>query len=129
MIRRPPRSTLFPYTTLFRSSFARQQSSRKSILAANVMPPRKPAFAGSEEGQELRGVQEVIRSFCASTIFAQKSWASGAFARQKSHEGSALCLKRSGCMPYNGFSPASFSCRDGRRLPQRAPLEHEQTPL
>src|SRR2546430_17592238 len=24
MIRRPPRSTLFPYTTLFRSSFARQ---------------------------------------------------------------------------------------------------------
>src|SRR2546430_9824019 len=25
MIRRPPRSTLFPYTTLFRSSHARQQ--------------------------------------------------------------------------------------------------------
>src|SRR3712207_8349402 len=24
MIRRPPRSTLFPYTTLFRSAFARQ---------------------------------------------------------------------------------------------------------
>src|SRR5690349_22809454 len=26
MIRRPPRSTLFPYTTLFRSEFWRQQS-------------------------------------------------------------------------------------------------------
>src|SRR5256884_5149278 len=26
MIRRPPRSTLFPYTTLFRSSFAYRQS-------------------------------------------------------------------------------------------------------
>src|SRR5258708_20149395 len=26
MIRRPPRSTLFPYTTLFRSDFAAQQS-------------------------------------------------------------------------------------------------------
>src|SRR2546428_6037675 len=25
MIRRPPRSTLFPYTTLFRSSFARER--------------------------------------------------------------------------------------------------------
>src|SRR3712207_7293719 len=29
MIRRPPRSTLFPYTTLFRSDIARQQ--KKSI--------------------------------------------------------------------------------------------------
>src|SRR2546427_2485120 len=28
MIRRPPRSTLFPYTTLFRSRFARIRSTR-----------------------------------------------------------------------------------------------------
>src|SRR3712207_8705644 len=28
MIRRPPRSTLFPYTTLFRSGFGRQSGSR-----------------------------------------------------------------------------------------------------
>src|SRR3712207_8696285 len=28
MIRRPPRSTLFPYTTLFRSAFARVNDSR-----------------------------------------------------------------------------------------------------
>src|SRR2546430_13112915 len=28
MIRRPPRSTLFPYTTLFRSGFRRERSSR-----------------------------------------------------------------------------------------------------
>src|SRR5688572_31836255 len=28
MIRRPPRSTLFPYTTLFRSSLSRGRSSR-----------------------------------------------------------------------------------------------------
>src|SRR2546430_7541705 len=31
MIRRPPRSTLFPYTTLFRSS--REQPARRSTLA------------------------------------------------------------------------------------------------
>src|SRR2546430_10522465 len=30
MIRRPPRSTLFPYTTLFRSPFRDQQSKRRS---------------------------------------------------------------------------------------------------
>src|SRR5256885_7160752 len=29
MIRRPPRSTLFPYTTLFRSSPARQRTQRE----------------------------------------------------------------------------------------------------
>src|SRR3712207_8289701 len=29
MIRRPPRSTLFPYTTLFRSDFARADAARR----------------------------------------------------------------------------------------------------
>src|SRR2546422_3719474 len=35
MIRRPPRSTLFPYTTLFRSRLARRRKSsgRQSVLA------------------------------------------------------------------------------------------------
>src|SRR2546425_10947268 len=35
MIRRPPRSTLFPYTTLFRSS-DRHRTARSSILAEHV---------------------------------------------------------------------------------------------
>src|SRR3712207_7301630 len=34
MIRRPPRSTLFPYTTLFRSSRISRKSWRKSALSA-----------------------------------------------------------------------------------------------
>src|SRR5215207_10349378 len=34
MIRRPPRSTLFPYTTLFRSRSARGESGRGSARAA-----------------------------------------------------------------------------------------------
>src|SRR5256885_11932949 len=36
MIRRPPRSTLFPYTTLFRSNRARMLS---ESLAASLKPP------------------------------------------------------------------------------------------
>src|SRR3712207_7312725 len=36
MIRRPPRSTLFPYTTLFRSSASRARSSPTPPLIANV---------------------------------------------------------------------------------------------
>src|SRR5690348_17983373 len=34
MIRRPPRSTLFPYTTLFRSSFASAGRRRTAFAAA-----------------------------------------------------------------------------------------------
>src|SRR5436309_14541551 len=32
MIRRPPRSTLFPYTTLFRSSFEKRQATGFAML-------------------------------------------------------------------------------------------------
>src|SRR5437016_12138235 len=35
MIRRPPRSTLFPYTTLFRSPHSRHQFARKPMLDPN----------------------------------------------------------------------------------------------
>src|SRR2546426_6445731 len=61
MIRRPPRSTLFPYTTLFRSPPAIRQSSRVSSrrpcrsfpIAAPLRCPRRIAeeadFVRSEE--------------------------------------------------------------------------------
>src|SRR3712207_7383474 len=38
MIRRPPRSTLFPYTTLFRS--LGQGSAGRRVQAASLLPPR-----------------------------------------------------------------------------------------
>src|SRR5256885_10220289 len=41
MIRRPPRSTLFPYTTLFRSSF--RTSSGLSCRAPPPLSARRPA--------------------------------------------------------------------------------------
>src|SRR3712207_8782904 len=37
MIRRPPRSTLFPYTTLFRSSLANLQRTRLAYDASNQL--------------------------------------------------------------------------------------------
>src|SRR3712207_8077910 len=39
MIRRPPRSTLFPYTTLFRSTFASSSASRQMTSEASEEPP------------------------------------------------------------------------------------------
>src|SRR3712207_6906752 len=49
MIRRPPRSTLFPYTTLFRSDRRRESRSRR--------PRRAPAA----HGRSLRGRGERAR--------------------------------------------------------------------
>src|SRR5260221_1501858 len=46
MIRRPPRSTLFPYTTLFRSGVALRGGQLVEVefepVAADVLPPRAP---------------------------------------------------------------------------------------
>src|SRR3712207_8224857 len=46
MIRRPPRSTLFPYTTLFRSPIKSHAttSSRRPISAGSQCPVRRPAI-------------------------------------------------------------------------------------
>src|SRR3712207_9298332 len=44
MIRRPPRSTLFPYTTLFRSEPVAQQPRREERLPRVLLPgPAEPA--------------------------------------------------------------------------------------
>src|SRR5256884_4840799 len=46
MIRRPPRSTLFPYTTLFRSRMARSMGVRLSeSLDLSFLEPARPEFA------------------------------------------------------------------------------------
>src|SRR2546429_4270458 len=42
MIRRPPRSTLFPYTTLFRSPSTRKPPSPGRWTAATLAPATKP---------------------------------------------------------------------------------------
>src|SRR2546422_5593837 len=50
MIRRPPRSTLFPYTTLFRSTSNSQKSSFSAIQAGMGGP--KNHLVGGSEPQE-----------------------------------------------------------------------------
>src|SRR2546429_5076958 len=50
MIRRPPRSTLFPYTTLFRSRFGAGFSGGVAVFCARL--------AGADRRQDVRGQQE-----------------------------------------------------------------------
>src|SRR2546422_6188231 len=50
MIRRPPRSTLFPYTTLFRSSFVAMVNGEKTVIkigASSTRPLRMSRTASS----------------------------------------------------------------------------------
>src|SRR3989442_9976760 len=50
MIRRPPRSTLFPYTTLFRSGVPGGIAQRTGRV-----PPRRRAGDGGQQNQSRRG--------------------------------------------------------------------------
>src|SRR3712207_9167340 len=45
MIRRPPRSTLFPYTTLFRSSWLRGRSETFDVVVVDMPDPDSTATA------------------------------------------------------------------------------------
>src|SRR5256885_8059357 len=60
MIRRPPRSTLFPYTTLFRSSFVAESTIANSILGRNVRVVRgtvRDSLVGDDQKIEGKTVQ------------------------------------------------------------------------
>src|SRR6266404_8111105 len=52
MIRRPPRSTLFPYTTLFRSRNRQQQFPSKSHQLVIAEPRQRPAHGHIDERSE-----------------------------------------------------------------------------
>src|SRR2546427_10816689 len=57
MIRRPPRSTLFPYTTLFRSSVARANSS-SAVRSAGVSS--RSAMVGFPPANGVRAIQLLV---------------------------------------------------------------------
>src|SRR5438034_8029519 len=66
MLRRPPRSTLFPYTTLFRSDSRRGRAARRLRLPDQAVRPRRaaredPARARSEEHtSELQSHSDLV---------------------------------------------------------------------
>src|SRR5256885_9737623 len=51
MIRRPPRSTLFPYTTLFRSVRQSCRVARRG-LPTSIRPPAAPVVCASRRSEE-----------------------------------------------------------------------------
>src|SRR5947207_11131176 len=59
MIRRPPRSTLFPYTTLFRSALVnRRHLEREDFVYRNTALP--PAMRSEEHTSELQSHSDLV---------------------------------------------------------------------
>src|SRR5256886_17353345 len=69
MIRRPPRSTLFPYTTLFRS-LADSPSLETSAAASSPCPAVRESFAGSTSSIVGYRVADRAKPSSVSTVAA-----------------------------------------------------------
>src|SRR3712207_8452920 len=73
MIRRPPRSTLFPYTTLFRSRHRSVQTrspergSRLSYMVSCAPPTSTSAPSAASPAPPLRPISSSLNGSCASS--------------------------------------------------------------
>src|SRR3989442_3823961 len=74
MIRRPPRSTLFPYTTLFRSRWA-PLFDDEALIAAKIAAPTVPANRRDRKSTRLNSshVRISYAVFCLKKKKKQKS--------------------------------------------------------
>src|SRR5438132_3633471 len=60
MIRRPPRSTLFPYTTLFRSASASRRPGAAASAAPGVREPQAARSRSEEHTSELQSHSDLV---------------------------------------------------------------------
>src|SRR5436190_6686541 len=60
MIRRPPRSTLFPYTTLFRSSSPRTRRGGSARRSRAPWPTRRAPSRSEEHTSELQSHSDLV---------------------------------------------------------------------
>src|SRR5437660_9162760 len=72
MIRRPPRSTLFPYTTLFRSSDGRGGVIYRSDPAGQYNPSAKQGGAGSRSEEHTSELQSRGHLVCRLLLEKKK---------------------------------------------------------
>src|SRR5689334_23984461 len=96
MLRRPPRSTLFPYTTLFRSHLELRQRDRVDIARSAVGEVRRPAVVGDDHRDHVRPDRR--RSSLRSVLQGQQDQADRKSTRLNSSHSSisyaVFCLKK-----------------------------------
>src|SRR5687767_14490140 len=101
MIRRPPRSTLFPYTTLFRSAARRRRSAPRPRSGAparrdgssGLLNAASPPSLGSRAGEEVGGHLDAayrVRSFHGGSYPAPARLSTAQNRRWTANGGSSL---------------------------------------
>src|SRR3712207_7182557 len=100
MIRRPPRSTLFPYTTLFRSSSRRRHRPVSAAAAARRggFPPHgDPAVRGAPQVHQGDGDRDGSREIDRKSTRLNSSHANISYA--------VFCLKKKKCFHNCIYTP------------------------
>src|SRR5436853_4296190 len=76
MVRRPPRSTLFPYTTLFRSTRApprpRQPADGRHARAVRPAHPRRDRQVGARRSEEHTSELQSLRHLVCRLLLEKK---------------------------------------------------------
>src|SRR2546430_13513086 len=94
MIRRPPRSTLFPYTTLFRSPRGGRAAARR-VRGAGVRGERSPARAVARRAAAHRGAERRDRkSTRLNSSHSQISYAVFCLKKKTATQGLAVVVPR-----------------------------------
>src|SRR2546429_5495431 len=70
MIRRPPRSTLFPYTTLFRSGLARQHGGRAMDAVGRLL--HQPGLVQQRSEEHTSELQSRLHLVCRLLLEKKK---------------------------------------------------------
>src|SRR2546430_11370529 len=95
MIRRPPRSTLFPYTTLFRSQGVRKEAADGGQLGSPEAPSRSPERSRSLPRQNARGRTDRDRkSTRLNSSHSQISYAVFCLKKKKKNRWHSLSSRR-----------------------------------
>src|SRR5690242_21200658 len=83
MIRRPPRSTLFPYTTLFRS--VREISSRTDVVRKHLVPRPEILIDPNRSEEHTSELQSHVNLVCRLLLEKKKKKTSTATLTNKLH--------------------------------------------
>src|SRR5437868_9959044 len=73
MIRRPPSSTLFPYTTLFRSRLPRGDAASRGVVVMGLPPRRAPPRAVQDRKSTRLNSSHVSISYAVLCLKKKKS--------------------------------------------------------
>src|SRR5688572_32771744 len=102
MLRRPPRSTLFPYTTLFRSVKQEAEGLKQELERV-----RQDAGAGKQEGERFKQEAERLKqelervrdrkSTRLNSSHSQISYAVFCLKKKKQKDKNKICFKTTRC--------------------------------